>query len=374
MTGRSRLDALAVERGLATTRARARALILAGRMQVNDSIQTKAGTAVAFDARIALRAPDHPYVGPGGVKLSRALDRFGIGVQERSALDIGAAAGGVTDAMLQGGATLVVAHDVGRGQLDWKLRADPRVIPLEGINARHLSAAMLPDGFLPVDVVTVDVSFISLRLVLPVIPPLLARDGDVLALELPALAGDWPRTTVVGNIPYNITTPIIFRLLRLPYPRDIVLTVQAEVAARILAGPGTRTYGALSVGVRLHARPARICKVPRSAFRPVPRVNSVVLRITPRSPPRLTPAAAADVRVLTRAAFSWRRKQLGTILTRHADLRVPREIGERVLARCSLAPALRPEQLSPDDFIALAAALQSASYALSPPARGTRAD
>lgn len=198
--------------------------------------------------------------------------------------------------------------------------------------------------------------------------------GDVLALELPALAGDWARTTVVGNIPYNITTPIIFRLLRLPYPRDIVLTVQAEVAARIQAGPGTRTYGALSVGVRLHARTTRICKVPRSAFRPVPRVDSVVLRITPRSPPRLTPAAAADVRVLTRAAFSWRRKQLGTILTRHADLRVPRAIGERVLARCSLAPALRPEQLSPDDFIALAAALQSASSALSPPAHGARAD
>ena len=185
MAGRSRLDALVVERGLATTRARARALILAGQIQVNDSIQTKAGTAVAFDARIALRVPDHPYVGRGGVKLSRALDRFGIGVQERSALDIGASTGGFTDAMLQRGATLVVALDVGRGQLDWKLRADPRVIPLEGINARHLSAAMLPDGFLPVDVVTLDVSFISLRLVLPVIPPLLARDGDVLALVKP---------------------------------------------------------------------------------------------------------------------------------------------------------------------------------------------
>lgn len=198
--------------------------------------------------------------------------------------------------------------------------------------------------------------------------------GDVLALELPAPTGDWARTAVVGNIPYNITTPIIFRLLRLPYPRDIVLTVQAEVAARILAGPGTRTYGALSVGVRLHARPSRICKVPRSAFRPVPRVDSVVLRITPRSPPRLTPAGAAGVRVLTRAAFSWRRKQLGTILARHADLRLPRETVERVLAECSLAPALRPEQLSPGDFITLAAALRSASPALSPAARGGGAD
>ena len=184
--------------------------------------------------------------------------------------------------------------------------------------------------------------------------------GDVLGLELPALVDDWPRTTVVGNIPYNITTPIIFRLLRLPYPRDIVLTVQAEVARRILAGPGTRTYGALSVGVRLHARPSRVCRVPRSAFRPVPRVDSVALRITPRSPPRLTPAAAVRVRILTRAAFSWRRKQLGTILTRHADLRCRRDSVEQLLAECSLTPALRPEQMAPEDFIALAAALPRA--------------
>lgn len=181
--------------------------------------------------------------------------------------------------------------------------------------------------------------------------------GDVLSLDLPSLVDDWGRTTVVGNIPYNITTPILFRLLRLPYPRDIVLTVQAEVAGRILAGPGTRTYGALSVGVGLHARASPVCKVPRSAFRPIPRVDSVAVRITPRSPPRLTRAAAARVRVLTRAAFSWRRKQLGTILARHPDLRRPRDEIESVLADLSLAPALRPERLSPEDFAALAGAL-----------------
>ena len=185
MAGRSRLDALVVERGLATTRARARALILAGQVQVDDSIQTKAGTAVAPDARIALSVPDHPYVGRGGVKLSRALDRFGIGMRDRTVLDIGASTGGFTDAMLQRGATLVVALDVGRGQLDWKLRADPRVIPLEGVNARRLTPEVLPDGLHPVDVVTIDVSFISLRLVLPVVPPLVADDGDVVALVKP---------------------------------------------------------------------------------------------------------------------------------------------------------------------------------------------
>ena len=181
--------------------------------------------------------------------------------------------------------------------------------------------------------------------------------GDVLSLDLAGLGDRWTRTAVVGNIPYNITTPILFRLLRLPYPREIVLTVQAEVARRILAGPGTRTYGALSVGVGLHARASRICKVPRSAFRPVPRVDSVALRITPRSPPRLTRSAAARVRVLTRAAFSWRRKQLGTILARHPDLRRPRDEIAEVLADLELMPTLRPERLSPEHFMALAAAL-----------------
>ncbi|MDE2875312.1 MAG: 16S rRNA (adenine(1518)-N(6)/adenine(1519)-N(6))-dimethyltransferase RsmA [Gemmatimonadota bacterium] len=181
--------------------------------------------------------------------------------------------------------------------------------------------------------------------------------GDILSLDPAALGGEWARTTVVGNIPYNITTPIIFRLLRLPYPRDIVLTVQAEVAARILAGPGTRTYGALSVGVGLHARASRICKVPRTAFRPVPRVDSEAMRITPHSPPRLTRSAAARVRSLTRAAFSWRRKQLGTILARHPDLRCPRDRSEAVLADLGLSSTVRPERLSPEDFMALAEAL-----------------
>jgi 23S rRNA (cytidine1920-2'-O)/16S rRNA (cytidine1409-2'-O)-methyltransferase len=179
------LDALVVERGLAATRTRARALILAGQVQVNDRIQTKAGIPVAPDVRIVLSVPDHPYVGRGGVKLSRALDRFGIRVRERTALDIGASTGGFTDAMLQRGAIRVAALDVGRGQLDWRLRADPRVMPLEGINARHLRPEMLPDGLHPVDVVTIDVSFISLRLILPVVPPLVTEDGDVVALVKP---------------------------------------------------------------------------------------------------------------------------------------------------------------------------------------------
>lgn len=181
--------------------------------------------------------------------------------------------------------------------------------------------------------------------------------GDILSLDLPALTGDWGRTVVVGNIPYNITTPIVFRLLRLPYPADIVLTVQAEVAARMLAAPGSRTYGALSVGVGVHAKASRICKVPRTAFRPVPRVDSAVVRLTPRPPPHLAAEEADSVRVLTRAAFSWRRKQLGTILSRHPDLRIPRTVASDLLRKRGLSPTLRPEQLSPEDFVELSAAL-----------------
>lgn len=183
--------------------------------------------------------------------------------------------------------------------------------------------------------------------------------GDILSLDLPALAPEWARTVVVGNIPYNITTPIVFSLLRLPYPADIVLTVQAEVAARMLAGPGSRTYGALSVGVGIHAAPSRVCRVPRTAFRPVPRVDSAVVRLTPRSPPGLTAAEADRVRVLTRAAFSWRRKQLGTILSRHPDLRIPRAAVHELLGERGLSPAIRPEQLSPEEFVELGTALSA---------------
>jgi len=134
---------------------------------------------------VLLAAPEHPYVGRGGVKLAHALDVFGITVDGRTALDIGASTGGFTDALLQRGARLVVALDVGHGQLDWKLRADPRVIVIERVNARSLTPDQLPAGARPVQIATADVSFISLRLILPVLPPLLAHDADVVALVKP---------------------------------------------------------------------------------------------------------------------------------------------------------------------------------------------
>jgi 23S rRNA (cytidine1920-2'-O)/16S rRNA (cytidine1409-2'-O)-methyltransferase len=179
---RVRLDLLVVERGLAPSRERAQALILAGHVTVNGERETKAGTQVDAAADVALLAPDHPYVGRGGVKLAHALDTFHITVDGCEALDIGTSTGGFTDVLLKRGATRVVALDVGHGQIDWTLRNDPRVVVIEHFNARHLQPSDLP---CPVDVVTIDVSFISLRQILPVVPPLLRPGGDVVALVKP---------------------------------------------------------------------------------------------------------------------------------------------------------------------------------------------
>jgi 23S rRNA (cytidine1920-2'-O)/16S rRNA (cytidine1409-2'-O)-methyltransferase len=182
---KTRLDVLLVERGLVASRERARALILAGDVRIDGRPATKAGAPVAADAEITLAVPDHPYVGRGGLKLAHALDAFAIAVADRVALDIGASTGGFTDVLLQRGAARVVALDVGHGQLDWKIRSDPRVAVIERLNARALTPADLPDGLRAFDVVTVDVSFISLRHILPVIPPLLRERADVVVLVKP---------------------------------------------------------------------------------------------------------------------------------------------------------------------------------------------
>lgn len=157
-------------------------MILAGRVLVDGQVVDKAGTPVQPDANITLVSPDHPYVGRGGVKLAHALDAFAIAVTGREALDIGASTGGFTDVLLRRGAARVIALDVGHGQLEWRLRNDPRVIIIEEFNARTLTPADLPG---PVDLVVIDVSFISLRHIFPVIPPLLRPRADIVALVKP---------------------------------------------------------------------------------------------------------------------------------------------------------------------------------------------
>ena len=182
---RARLDTLLVDRGLAASRERARALILAGQVRVNGEIVSKAGHAVAADADVALDAPDHPYVGRGGVKLAHALDVFRLDPAGRIALDVGASTGGFTDVLLRRGAARVVALDVGHGQLDWTLRNDPRVFVLERINARTLQADALPADARAFGIITMDLSFISVRSVLPAIAPRLLPGGDLVVLVKP---------------------------------------------------------------------------------------------------------------------------------------------------------------------------------------------
>src|SRR5574337_2120875 len=179
---RIRLDFALQAQGLAASRERARALILAGVVLVDGRLVDKAGTLVAEDARIALVVPEHPYVGRGGVKLQGALERFAVSVAGRVCLDLGASTGGFTDCLLQHGAAHVYAVDVGRGQLDVKLRADPRVTVMERTHALTLLPTDFPDR---PDLATVDLSFISLVSILPVLPPLLADSGDILALIKP---------------------------------------------------------------------------------------------------------------------------------------------------------------------------------------------
>ena len=177
-----RLDQLVAERGLAPSRERARALILAAQVSVEGRVISKAGAQVEPDADIALIGHEHEWVGRGGLKLVHALDTFGIDVTGREGLDIGASTGGFTDVLLKRGASRVVALDVGHSQLDWALRSDPRVVVIERFNARRLTPADIPAL---VDIVCIDVSFISLRLILPVVPPLLRPRADVVVLVKP---------------------------------------------------------------------------------------------------------------------------------------------------------------------------------------------
>jgi 23S rRNA (cytidine1920-2'-O)/16S rRNA (cytidine1409-2'-O)-methyltransferase len=182
LTARVRLDVALVDLGLAPSRERARALILAGHVTIDGQVVSKAGAPVKPDARVELATPDHPYVGRGGVKLASALDAFAIDPRGRRALDVGASTGGFTDVLLQRGASSVIAIDVGRGQLDWRLRTDPRVVVHEGVNARMLTADDVPHT---VSLVTIDVAFISLRHILPALPPFLDPGADIVALVKP---------------------------------------------------------------------------------------------------------------------------------------------------------------------------------------------
>ncbi len=182
MAKKKRLDVVITERGLVPSRTRAQALILAGKVRLNGEVESKAGTQVDPEANIEVIEKDHPWVSRGALKLIAALDEFEISPEGLDCLDVGASTGGFTDVLLERGARRVIALDVGRGQLDWRLRNDSRVVVLEGVNARHLKTETLP---FTAALATVDVSFISLRLIIPALLPHLATEAWIICLVKP---------------------------------------------------------------------------------------------------------------------------------------------------------------------------------------------
>ncbi len=180
---RERIDKLLVDRGLVESRTKAQALVMAGAVLVNEQLIHKPSEVFSHDATIRIKANATPrYVSRGGIKLEAALREFNIGVRDLVCLDVGASTGGFTDCLLQYGAQRVVALDVGHNQLDWKIRNDRRVEVREEVNARHLAPSDFEDKF---DLITIDVSFISLTKVLPAVVPLLMKNGRIVALIKP---------------------------------------------------------------------------------------------------------------------------------------------------------------------------------------------
>jgi 23S rRNA (cytidine1920-2'-O)/16S rRNA (cytidine1409-2'-O)-methyltransferase len=229
MAAKRRADQLLVEQGLAESRAKAQALILAGLVSTGGRRIDKPGTALAEDTELALAGRDHPWVSRGGVKLAFALDHFALDhfaldPNGMIALDIGASTGGFTDVLLARGAARVHAVDVGRGQLAWKLRQDPRVVVHEGTNARYLSRAEIPE---PIDLVTCDASFIGLATVLPAPLALTAERAALVALIKPQFEAG-PAQVGKGGV---VRDPTVHR------------AVCDRVVAWIGAQPGWRVVG-----------------------------------------------------------------------------------------------------------------------------------
>jgi len=181
MKPKQRIDQLLVDRNMAPSREKARALILAGQVLVDGQRADKAGHSVSSEARVEVLEPMR-YVSRGGLKLEAALEHFRIAVEGRVAIDVGSSTGGFTDCLLQHGAARVYAIDVGTGQLDWKLRNDPRVVVEEQVNARYLTRAEVPES---IALAVCDVSFISITMILPALPNLLAENGEMIILVKP---------------------------------------------------------------------------------------------------------------------------------------------------------------------------------------------
>ncbi|MGA2404885.1 MAG: TlyA family RNA methyltransferase [Syntrophobacteraceae bacterium] len=212
----ARLDKLLVDRGLAPTRERAQSLVLAAKVIVNGRILTKAGQKVPEDSEVRIIGDALPYVSRGGLKLEHAIRAFSIEVSGRTAMDVGASTGGFTDCLLSFGACRVYAVDVGYGQLALKLRNDPRVVVLERKNIRYLPAELVPE---PVQIATIDTSFISLKLVIPAVLNFLEAEGVLVALIKPQFEAGREQASRGGGV------------IRDPRIHEDVCTMLAEFTA-----------------------------------------------------------------------------------------------------------------------------------------------
>ena len=235
---KERLDKLILDRGLAPSRERARALIMAGHVVVSDHVADKAGQLVSVDAEIRLRGEILPFVSRGGLKLQKALDEFALDVSGLVVLDVGASTGGFTDCLLQRGARRVFAVDVGYGQLAWKLRTDERVMNLEKTNIRHLEPGKLPE--VP-DMAVIDASFISLDKVLPNTIRLIKDDGSIIALVKPQFEvgrGEVGKGGVVRDEKKHREVIISIRSL----VENLGFEVRGETESPILGPKGNREF------------------------------------------------------------------------------------------------------------------------------------
>jgi 23S rRNA (cytidine1920-2'-O)/16S rRNA (cytidine1409-2'-O)-methyltransferase len=235
------LDILLVQRELAETRERAQALILAGEVEVNGRVVSKAGTNVATDAVIEVRAA-LPYVSRGGYKLAGALDAFAIDARDKTCADIGASTGGFTDVLLQRGAMRVYALDVGYGQLAWKIRNDPRVVVMERVNVRHLES--LPER---AELVTIDVSFISLEIILRRVVgadgrlPLLSSDGEIIALVKPQFEAGREQVGKGGIVrDARVHRQVLEKICA--FAESVRLAVRGLIVSPILGTEGNREF------------------------------------------------------------------------------------------------------------------------------------
>jgi 23S rRNA (cytidine1920-2'-O)/16S rRNA (cytidine1409-2'-O)-methyltransferase len=235
---KERLDKLLVQRGLAHSRERSRALILAGKVIVDDHRVDKAGAQVLVDADLRLKGEDIPYVSRGGLKLEKALTEFSINVKDKIAIDVGASTGGFSDCLLQHGTKKVYAVDVGYGQLAWGLREDPRIVNLERCNIRHLQSKQLEE--VPA-LAVIDASFISLAKVLPNTLRLLTPDAEVIALIKPQFEvgkGQVGKGGVVKNRQQH--REVVEQICALA--RDLNCTVLGTTESPILGPKGNREF------------------------------------------------------------------------------------------------------------------------------------